>query len=144
MTDNNTAAKAAPKAKKVEAKPEALKVGTNVLALPWPRDPQGYLKTIKAGTRAAERVNGDAERMNDFLKSLDILAAYAKETYVRDLKKRTKARENAVSARARTAEKQARQAEAKAQEYEAAASRVRKEAARVRKEGGVPVEKTED
>lgn len=133
MTDKNTAAKAAQKAEKAEA----LKVGTNVLALPWPRDPQGYLKTIKAGTRAAERVNGDKERLKDFLKSLDILAAYAKETYVRDLEKRTKARENAVSARARIAEKQARQAEAKAQEYEAAA-------ARVRKEGGVQVEKKED
>ena len=137
MTDKNTAAKAAPKAEKVEYKPEALKVGTNVLALPWPRDPQGYLKTIMAGTRAAERVNGDKERLNDFLKSLDILAAYAKETYVRDLEKRTKAHENSVSARARSAEKQARQAEAKAQEYESAAYRVRKE-------GGVPVAKTED
>ena len=137
MTDKNTAAKAAPTAKKVEAKPKALKVGTNVLSLPWPRDPQGYLKTIKAGTRAAERVNGDKERLNDFLKSLDILAAYAKETYVRDLEKRTKAHENSVSARARSAEKQARQAEAKAQEYESAAYRVRKE-------GGVLVAKTED
>ena len=137
MTDKNTAAKAAQKAEKVEAKPEALKVGTNVLALPWPRDPQGYLKTIKAGTRAAERVNGDKERLKDFLKSLDILAAYAKETYVRDLEKRTKAHENSVSARARSAEKQARQAEAKAQEYESAAYRVRKE-------GGVLVAKTED
>lgn len=137
MTDKNTAAQSAPATQKVEAKPETLVVGTNVLALPWPRDPQGYLKTIKAGTRAAERVNGDKERLKDFLKSLDILAAYAKESYVRDIKKRTKARENAVSARARIAEKQARQAEAKAQEYEAAA-------ARVRKEGGVPVAKVED
>lgn len=136
MTEKNTAAKAAPKAEKAEAKPEALKVGTNVLALPWPRDPQGYLKTVKAATRAAERVNGDKDRLKDFLKSLDILAAYAKETYVRDAEKRQKARENAVSARARVAEKQARQAEAKAKEYEAAA-------ARVRKEGGVPVEKKE-
>jgi hypothetical protein len=130
MNDKNTAAKAAPKA-------DAMKVGTNVLALPWPRDPQGYLKTIKEGTRAAERVNGDPARLTDFLKSLDILSAYAKETYVRDLEKRHKARANAVSARVRVAEKQARQAEAKAQEYEAAA-------VRVRKQGGVPVAKTED
>lgn len=137
MTEKNTAVKANQKADKAEVKPEALKVGTNVLALPWPRDPQGYLKTIKAGTRAAERVAGDKERLRDFLKSLEILAAYAKETYVRDLEKRAKARENAVSARVRIAEKLARQAEAKAQEYEAAA-------ARVRREGGISVEETKD
>lgn len=139
MTEKNTAAKAAPKAApKAEAAPEApekLVVGTNVLNLPWPRDPQGYLKTVKAATRAAERVNGDKDRLKDFLKSLDILAAYAKETYVRDVEARSKARENAVSAKARIAEKLRRQAEAKAVEYEVSAARVRNEAGITKKEG---------
>lgn len=132
MTEKNTAAKAAPKAApKAEAKPEAvekLTVGTNVLALPWPKDPQGYLKTVKAATAAAQRVKGDKARLKDFLKALEILEAFAKETYVRDVEARSKARENAVSAKARINEKLRRQAEAKAAEYEVAAARVRKEA----------------
>lgn len=127
MTEKNTAAKAAPKEEK-------LVVGTNALVLPWPRDPQGYLKTVKAATAAAKRIKGDKERLKDFLKALEILEAFAKETFVRDVNARKVAKTNAISAKARVAEKQRRMAEAKAKEYEVAAARVRKEA-------GIDVEK---
>ncbi|WFG40848.1 hypothetical protein ParaKuw1_00015 [Paracoccus phage ParKuw1] len=139
MTTKNTTAKAAPKAaeKPVEAAPEAevLKVGTNALALPWPRDPQGFLKTVKAATAGAKRVNGDKERLKAYLKALDILAAFAKETYVRDVDARNKAKTNAISAKARIAEQQRKAAEAKAAEFEAAAARVRAQAG-IKAEGG--------
>lgn len=132
MTENNTAAKAAPKAApKAEAKPEPVEklvVGTNSLQLPWPKDPQGYLKTVKAAVAAAKRVKGDKERLKDFLKALAILEAFAKEVYVKDVEARKEARTNAVSAKARINEKLRRQAEAKAKEYEVAAARVRAEA----------------
>lgn len=128
MTEKNTAAKAAPK---VEANPEPvnkLVVGTNSLQLPWPKDPQGYLKTVKAAVAAAKRVKGDKERLKDFLKALAILEAFAKEVYVKDVEARKESRTNAVSAKARINEKLRRQAEAKAKEYEVAAARVRAEA----------------
>lgn len=126
MTDKNTAAKAAPKT--AEKVPEKLVVGTNSLALPWPSDPQGYLKTVKAAVAAAKRVNGDKERLKDFLKALAVLEAFAKEVYVRDAEARKEAQVNAISAKARIEEKLRKQAEAKAEEYEAAAARVRAEA----------------
>lgn len=132
MTDKNTAAKAAPKAApQAKAKPKPVKklvVGTNSLQLPWPKDPHGYLKTVKAAVAAAKRVKGDKERMKDFLKALAILEAFAKEVYVKDVEARKEARTNAVSAKARINEKLRRQAEAKAKEYEVAAARVRSEA----------------
>lgn len=128
MTEKNTAAKAAPKAVAKPEPVEKLVVGTNSLQLPWPKDPQGYLKTVKAAVAAAKRVKGDTERLKDFLKALAILEAFAKEVYVKDVEARKEARTNAVSAKARIEEKLRRQAEAKAAEYEAAAAFVRKQA----------------
>lgn len=128
MTEKNTAAKAAPKAKAKPEPVEKLVVGTNSLQLPWPKDPQGYLKTVKAAVAAAKRVKGDKERLKDFLKALSILEAFAKEVYVKDVEARKEARTNAVSAKARINEKLRRQAEAKAKEYEVAAARVRADA----------------
>lgn len=110
------------------AEPATEGVGTNSLALPWPKDPQGYLKTVKAAVTSAKRIKGDKERMKDFLKALKVLEAYAKEVYVKDVEARKDARTNAVSAKARINEKLRRQAEAKAKEYEVAAARVRAEA----------------
>lgn len=104
-------------------------VGTNFTSIPWPQDPQGALKDIKAGGVAAvRRIKGDPQRMENFNATLRLLAAHAKAVFERDTADREQRVENAVNAHQRVKEKLARQAEARAQAHEDAARRVREAA----------------
>lgn len=113
-------------------KPEALKVGTNSLKLPFPNAPQGNLSALKSGgVKSAQRIKGDKARLKNFIQSLRILEAFAKETYVKDVAARNKAKENSIAARARVTQKRIVSTEAKAVEYEKAAKRLRDQAAKL-------------
>ena len=115
--------------KETKAKESEVEVGTNVLTLPWPSDPQGALAELKkGGIVAARRVNGDKEKLGRMLKTLGILKKHAVARYEADVAARKESKENAVSARIRVKDKIARQAEARAKEYEEAAARIRKQA----------------
>ena len=134
MAEEKNTKTAAPTAEAQKA--ETQKVGTNPLTIPWPSDPQGALQDLKrGGVKAANRVNGDKEKLKKLVETLRRIEAHAKAKYVKDADARKVARENAISARARVAERQAREAEARAKEYEAAAERVRKAAGVTNQEG---------
>lgn len=84
------------------AKKEVEKVGTNPLKLPFPNDPQGFLLDLKkGGVRAVQRTKGNQDRLDKFMDTLRILAAYAKEKFDADQELRARSRNNAASSRAR-------------------------------------------
>lgn len=65
-----------------DEKKEPTKVGTNPLTLPWPTDPHGITSAIKKeGTRAVQRLNGDADKFKVFMDTVKVLVAHAREKY---------------------------------------------------------------
>lgn len=104
-------------------------VGTNPMALPWPQDPQGALKSLKAGgIEAARRVNGNEDKMRKLLTTLDIIREHAIAKYKVDVGVRRDARQNAVAAKARVEVQRRKVAEDRALKYEQAAKETRKQA----------------
>lgn len=96
-----------------------LKVGTNPMKLPFPTHAGGFLSGIKkGGVDSARKINGNAKRLEDFLTSLKILAAYAKEKYDVDVEARTAARTNAQNAARRHAERVAEATKERVAAYE--------------------------
>lgn len=121
----------------VENKEPQVVVGKNPLTIPWPQDQHGMLSSLKkGGVDAAQRVNGDKERLKRLLDALKLIEAHAKAVYKADAEARQAAMVNAISAHARVQEKLARQAEARAAEFEAAAADIRSKAGIAPKQGG--------
>jgi hypothetical protein len=105
---------------------DKVEVGTNALTLPFPSDPQGALRTLKAGgIDAAKRVNGNRDRMTAFLKTLEVIKEHGIARFKADNKARKDAKTNQAAAKVRVGEKLKRQAEEKATAMEAHAKRLR-------------------
>jgi hypothetical protein len=98
---------------------DKVKVGTNPLKLPFPQDPQGALSKLKTGgIHAVGRVRGNKAKQEALLKTLAVIAAYAREKFEFETAQREAAKANHVAAKARTAEKLARQAQAQVDELQ--------------------------
>jgi len=121
MTENTENTEQKPAKKVYEA-------GTNSLRIPWPQDPQGTCSALRdGGVKAANRVQGDKDKLERLIAHLRLIESYAKNRFKGDTEKRVQARENAVSARERIVAKQKRKADEDAARHEAKAKKLREQ-----------------
>ena len=56
----------------------------NPRTIEWPQDAAGFLPGFKdAGVRAVERIQGNPQKYEDFMRTVKVLADYAKARYAR-------------------------------------------------------------
>lgn len=103
---------------------------SNPLAIVWPQDTAGFTVAMRrAGTTAAGRINGSAEKLAVFLETLRVLGAHAKAKHARGAQDRVDLSEQARSAAVAAREADLANAEAVAAAMEERAAAARAEAA---------------